>query len=218
MRLPFVPSLRRALLVSTCLLAGSVPAVAQPPEPPGPFVIDLRGAYSSVGRSDALAAPRGLTSGELPKTIKGLDVGAHLYPVPGRVTLGLGASLLMIGGSQAAATEETTGVPLAAGEFRVRGVMPQLSLNFGSSRGWSYLGAGLGFAQLKVGRAESDMSYSPAAVTLNIGGGARWFIREHMAFTFDGRYYRIGAKPLEGDYLGHPVVSMFVLSAGLSFK
>ena len=192
--------------------------MAQPPEPPGPFVVDLRGAYSSVGRSDALASPRGLTSGELPKTVLGLDVGAHAYPVRGRVTLGIGASLLMIGGSQAATTDETTGAPLASGEFRVRGVMPQLSLNFGTSRGWSYLGAGLGLAQLKVGRAESDVSYGPSAMTLNIGGGARWFIRERLAFTFDGRYYRIGAKPLESDYLGHPLVTMFVLSAGLSFK
>ena len=193
--------------------------MAQPPEPPGPFVVDLRGAYSSVGRSDALASPRGLTSGELPKTVKGLDVGVHGYPVRGTVTLGVGASLLMIGGTQAGGTDETTGAALTEGEFRVRGVMPQLSLNFGSSRGWSDLGAGLGLAQLKAGRAESDLSsYSPSSLTLNIGGGARWFIREHMAFTFDGRFYRIGAKPLDGDYLGHPVTSMFVLSAGLSFK
>ena len=55
-------------------------------------------------------------------------------------------------------------------------------------------------------------------LTLNLGGGARWFVSEHVAFTFDGRYYRMAAKDLEADYVGNPVVSMFVLSAGLSFK
>ena len=98
------------------------------------------------------------------------------------------------------------------------GIVPQLSLNFGSSRGWSYIGAGLGLSQLKAGRAESDLSYSPQLLTINLGGGARWFVSEHIAFTFDGRYYRLASKELQADYVGNPTVSMFVLSAGLSFK
>jgi opacity protein-like surface antigen len=194
--------------------------MAQVVGPPGPFVIDARGAFASVGRSEELALPRGLQASELPKTVLGLDVGAHVYPVKGKVTLGIGASLLMVGGTQTPGAPEEGAVdaPTTPGEFRVRAIVPQLSLNFGSGRGWSYLGAGLGFSQLKAGRAESDLSYSPQLLTLNLGGGARWFIKEHVAFTFDGRYYRIGAKDLEAGYVGNPVVSMFILSAGLSFK
>ncbi len=217
---PAAPILRRLLPVSLCLLVWPAVARSQPPEPPGPFVVDVRGAFSSVGRSEELAQPRGLQASELPKTVLGLDLGAHVYPVRGRVTLGLGASLLMIGGTQAPGEAEagTVNPAFSTGEFRVRGIVPQLSLNFGSSRGWSYLGAGLGLSSLKAGRAESDVGYGPQLLTINIGGGARWFISEHAAFTFDGRYYRLGAKPLEGDYLGNPALAMFVISAGVAFK
>jgi hypothetical protein len=180
-------------------------------------VVDLHGAYSSGGQSDALASPRGLLSSDLPGSLLGIDAGVHVYPVRRKVTIGLGASLLLAGGSQAGTVDES-GVASTAAEFRVRGVMPQLSLNFGSSRGWSYLGAGFGLAQLKVGRTESALPWGPMTPTLHFGGGARWFIRERLAFSFDGRFYKVGAKPLEGDYLGNPTVSMFVLSAGISVK
>ncbi len=207
---------RTACFVSVCLLTAGT-AAAQPPEPPGPFVIDLHGAYSSAGTSEALAAPRGLLSSDLPGTVLGIDAGAHVYPVRRKVTIGLGASLLLVGGSQAGTVDES-GVASTAAEFRARGVMPQLSLNFGSSRGWSYLGAGFGLAQLKVGKTDSDLPWGPMTPTIHFGGGARWFIRERLAFSFDGRFYRVGAKPLDGDYLGNPTVSMFVLSAGVSVK
>lgn len=187
--------------------------------PPGPFVLDVRGGFSSVGRSEELAAPRGLQVGELPKRVLGIDVGAHVYPLRGTVTLGLGASFMMMGGTQTPGDPvEGTTTPVTPGEFRVRGIVPQVSLNFGSGRGWSYLGGGLGLSQLKAGNPENALEYSPQLLTLNIGGGARWFMGEHVAFTFDGRYYRIGAKALAADYIGNPATSLFVLSAGLSFK
>lgn len=211
---------RLVLAVSVCLLVGAAGAFAQLAEPPGPFVLDARGAFSSVGRSEPLATPRGLTVGELPKSILGAEVGAHFYPLRRKVTIGVGASLLMLGGTQRPGAPATGAVnpPLTPGEFRVRGIVPQVSLNFGSSRGWSYLGGGLGFSQLKAGRAESELAYGPQLLTLNIGGGARWFVSEHVAFTLDGRYHRIAAKALEASYVGNPLVTMFVLSAGVGFK
>lgn len=209
---------RLFLAVSVCLLVCTTGASAQLAEPPGPFVIDARGAFSGVGRSEELASPRGLASAELPKTVLGLDIGAHVYPLRRKVTVGVGASLLMMGGTQTPGEPDgTAGAPLTPGQFHLRGIVPQVSLNFGSSRGWSYLGAGLGFSQLKAGRAESDIAYSPRLLTLNIGGGARWFVSEHVAFTLDGRYYRISARALEGGYVGNPLVTMFVLSAGVGF-
>ena len=207
-------------MVSFCLLLNSAQALAQPPTLPGPFVVDARGSFSSVGRSEELAAPRGLTAGELPKSVLGLDVGAHVYPIRRKITVGVGASLLMVGGTQTPAPPEEGAVdaPITPGEFRVRAVVPQVSLNFGSDRGWSYIGGGLGFSQLKAGRAESDLEYSPQLLTLNVGGGARWFVSEHVAFNIEGRYYRLAAKELEAGYIGNPVISMFVFGAGVSFK
>ena len=211
---------RALLAVSVCLLVCPAGASAQPATPPGPFVLDARGAFSSVGRSEELAAPRGLTSGELPKTVLGVDVGAHFYPLRRKITVGVGASLLMIGGTQTPGPPEEGAVdaPITPGEFRVRAIVPQVSLNFGTGRGWSYLGGGLGFSQMKAGRAESDLEYSPQLLTLNVGGGARWFVSEHLAFNLEGRYYRMAAKELEAGYVGNPVVSMFVFAAGVSFK
>ena len=55
-------------------------------------------------------------------------------------------------------------------------------------------------------------------LTLNVGGGARWFVSEHIAFNIEGRYYRLAAKDLEAGYVGNPVVTMFVVSRGISFK
>lgn len=190
-------------------------------QPPGPFVVDVRGAFTSVGRSDELAAPRGLRSSDLPKTVKGLDVGVHLYPVRKRVTLGLGADLLMVRGRQAVQPLEDGSVDETGteGELAVRGIMPQLSLNFGTSRGWSYIGGGMGLAKLRAGRADaSSLEYGPNLRTIHLGGGARWFVSEHVAVTFDLRYYRMAARALEADYVGNPSLSMFVTSAGLSFK
>ncbi|BCS35316.1 hypothetical protein TBR22_A45430 [Luteitalea sp. TBR-22] len=209
---------RTLLLVSLGLLAWT-PAQAQVAGPPGPFVLDVRGGFSSVGRSEELAAPRGLQVAELPKRVLGLDVGAHVYPVRGKVTLGIGASLLMMGGTQSPA-DPVDGATATGnrGEFRVRGIVPQVSLNFGSHRGWSYLGGGLGLSQLKAGNPDTDLSYSPQLLTINVGGGARWFVSEHVAFTFDGRYYRLGSSEPSADYVGNPATSLFVLSVGLGFK
>ncbi len=213
----------RAASVAFCLLiCGAASARAQLAEPPGPFVIDARGAFSTVGRSDDLALPRGLQASELPRRVLGLDVGAHVYPVRGPVTLGVGASFVRLGGTQTPGGDEDAGdpnAPVTSGTFTLTGIAPQVSLNFGTSRGWSYIGAGYGLSRLKVGRAESTtLESSPQLLTLNLGGGARWFISEHAAFGFDLRFYRVGSRELSGDYIGNPTVSMFVISAGVSFK
>jgi opacity protein-like surface antigen len=214
--------LPRLLSVVGCLLiCGAASAGAQVVEPPGPFVIDARGAFSTVGRSDDLALPRGLRASELPRRVLGIDVGGHVYPVRGPVTLGVGASLLRLGGTQTPDTGDEAGgpdAPVTSGTFTLTGIAPQVSLNFGTSRGWSYIGAGYGLSRLKAGRAEATLESSPQLPTLNLGGGARWFITEHAAFGFDLRFYRIGARDFSADYVGNPSVSMFVVSAGVSFK
>ena len=223
MSVPAMP-LRTSLavcVISAVLFAVPTRVQAQMDEPPGPFVIDARGAFSTVGRSNDLALPYGLQASELPRRVLGLDVGAHVYPMRGKVTLGVGAAFVRLAGTQTPEPlDETSAVdaPVTAGTVRLTGIAPQVSLNFGSSRGWSYVGAGLGLSKLTVGRADAALEGSPQLLTLNMGGGARWFVSEHAAFSFDVRFYRVGAKELSGDYLGNPTVSMFVVAAGLSFK
>ena len=85
-------------------------------------------------------------------------------------------------------------------------VAPQLSFNFGSSDGWSYLSLGAGTA-----RVDAEVTGSSSAI--NAGGGARWFIKRHLGVGFDLRLHRIAA---DGDVMGDSMI--FAASVGFSVK
>jgi hypothetical protein len=93
---------------------------------------------------------------------------------------------------------------------------PEVSFNFGSGMGWSYVGAGAGFGQMTTRVRGVDDSVargsSGRVTTVNAGAGARWFSSRRLAFGFDVRYYRIAAGE------GTPVTSLLVVSAGLSLR
>ena len=94
-------------------------------------------------------------------------------------------------------------------------VAPQLSLNFGSSDGWSYLSAGYGRAQISGQRsafAEGGTATQKRSLpSINFGGGARWFTNDHLAVTFDIRFHRMSP----GDVGSTTFVSV---AAGLSLR
>ena len=53
--------------------------------------------------------------------------------------------------------------------------------------------------------------------TLNYGGGARWFIKPHLAFSFDVRFYAI--NPGFADlYPATPRTRLLIIGAGISVK
>jgi hypothetical protein len=93
-------------------------------------------------------------------------------------------------------------------------VAPQLSFNFGTHDGWSYLSAGYGTAQTRA-----EVTSTPAAGTatsetvtrerrthaVNFGGGARWFLRERLAVGFDVRFHRLPSKQIVGLSVGMSV-------------
>ena len=177
----------------------SSPALAQDPPPPIPWVVvDLHGSFPRFPSDNPdLAASRDLDSlAELPGAGLGAQFGLHLYPLHTRiVTVGIGGELAIGRARQtpvpgAAASGIT---PLVATEERLTSVSPQLSLNFGNGSGWSYLSAGLGATQWSL-QPEGVVDYlanSDRLKTLNYGGGARWFIKPHLAFSFDIRFYAI---------------------------
>jgi len=47
----------------------------------------------------------------------------------------------------------------------------------------------------------------------NYGGGARWFIKQHMAFSFDVRVYQV-----EPGSSGSPRARILTIGAGISVK
>jgi hypothetical protein len=96
-------------------------------------------------------------------------------------------------------------------------VAPQLSLNFGTEDGWSFISAGVGTGRLTTS-AESDEGTlaggSGRVLVMNVGGGARWFINRHVATGFDVRFHRFGASPDEGT----PATLRLALSVGVSLR
>jgi hypothetical protein len=176
------------------VLLGS-PAGAQSlmPGPPGPFVVDVRGATSGIPSSLGLYPDRTETF-VVPARGFGFDVGAHVYPFSlGAARVGIGANIIRARGT---ATNAEATVELIA---------PQISFNFGTSNGWSYLSAGVGTA-----RVEADI---PATVqALNGGGGARWFLNRHLAVGFDIRFYKLS----DNDIM--PASNILSAAVGFSFK
>ena len=219
----------RVLAAAALVLASSVPpAFAQDPPPPIPWaVVDL---HASVPRfasdDDLLAASRGMSLSELPGSGLGVQLGLHLYPLHTRlVTFGLGGELAIGRARQAPADGATVksadGVvtPLRAAEERITSLSPQLSLNFGNGSGWSYLSVGLGRTTWSIAPADL-VDYPPNSdklKTLNYGGGGRWFIKPHVAFSFDVRFYAINPG-FAYTFPATPRTTLLVIGAGISVK
>jgi hypothetical protein len=173
-------ALGRAGVLVFFTLAGH--AAAQAPEPPGPWVLDVRGVTSSLP-SGAMFHPAVSEETVIPSRGYGLDVGAHVYLLSlGPARFGLGADYLHLRG---------TAGPVAV---RARALTPQLSVNFGTTSGWSYLSGGVGSAWVRstVGTTTGEASRDSGGVTTtNYGAGARWFLTPHLGVGFDVRWHRL---------------------------
>jgi len=94
-----------------------------------------------------------------------------------------------------------------------------VSMNFGSAAGWSYLSGGLGFSTLKIETPESDpLQVAPRRKTINFGGGGRWFLKDHLAFTFDVRFFLMDPVAADEHVTPSPGMRTMVFSAGVSFR
>jgi hypothetical protein len=195
-------------------------ARAQEPPPTIPFfVIDLHGAFPRFPLDQQLADSRNMNLAELPGPGLGVQVGLHIYPVRWRaITFG-------IGGEVTANRSRQTPDPSAAGTLRPAeekfiSAAPQLSFNFGTGHGWSYLSGGVGLSQWSVIPAGVEPLDADTArlKTVNYGGGARWFMKSHLAFSFDVRFYAINPSPAEFGYPASPRTTMVIIGAGISVK
>ena len=216
-----------ALLAALLLLPAS--AHAQDPVPPpildepiGPFVIDARGVMARFKQDPTIAAAIGVPSTELPTRGLGLTVGGHVYPIRTRnFAFGLGAELLLRArGSHTVPPTEEDGPEGPTIVARMNAVSPQVSLNFGRRNGWSYLSGGIGWASLRTFVEDDSLAEDPSdrRRALNYGGGARWFARKHLAFTFDLRFYNISAEDPAATALPLPRTTLMVFSAGVSVR
>jgi hypothetical protein len=167
------------------------------PGPPGPFVVDARAVASGIPSSEAFVPAEATTTVAVPSRGFGGSIGGHVYAVrigPGR--FGLGVDLTFARGTTVDVTTTFSSID------------PQVSFNFGTADGWSYLSAGVGVARVSGDPA----GVSESVEAINWGGGARWFLRPHIGFGFDIRVRHLAA----GDVV--PKGTSVAGAVGLSFK
>jgi hypothetical protein len=215
-----MPFIRLMLALVLMSWTSSVVHAQDPPPPIGRFVVDVRGMLPRLPESDQLAESRGLTLAELPSGGFGLDLGAHVYAIRWKVvTFGFGAQLTL-------ARAHASGVDSAgqaggrAVTERFTHVAPQVSFNFGSGDGWSYLSGGAGPSVWSIvpDGSEAAAADKERLQTINYGFGARWFTKRHMAFHFDVRFYQVAGGTASGALPGSPFTRLMIMGAGVSLR
>jgi hypothetical protein len=215
-------------LVLAGLLGVATAVSAQNTEPVPIFVVDIRGVTAGLPTSTGWT-PVIPASTEVPSRGLGVDGGAHVFPLRGRnVALGIGATLLIARSSTSTVLETTTGsttttTALPDVATRMTVLSPQLSLNFGRQLGWSYISVGLGRGRVTSTATQTGTTDVPNAVddwtrTLNFGGGARWFVNDHLGVGFDARWHQFAAKENTTTLAAAPRETMFVLGVGISIR
>lgn len=193
------------------------PADAQEPPPIPRFVVDLHGTVATFPADPNLASSRGLNQSELPGRGFGGDVAVHAYPFKYRaVTFGIGGRATT---SRAHRTQAQTSALRAVTE-RFTYLGPQLSFNFGTGAGWSYISGGIAAATWSV-VPDGSIAQPPDEErlrTIDYGGGARWFAKPHLAFSFDVRFYAINPTSPALGLPGGPRTTLLVIGAGISVK
>ena len=201
------------------MIAGAARVNAQDPPPRiGPFVVDLRATIPLFPNdSEELAQSRSLKVAELPGRGFGGQIGVHFYFLRWRaLTVGVGGEAIIARASSTPAPE----TELRAVDEQLVSAAPQLSFNFGSGNGWSYLSGGVGrsvWSLHEAGLEASDADVEPLQ-TFNYGGGARWFIKDHLAFSLDVRFYEIAPGTPIFPLPGSPRTRLFIIGAGISLK
>jgi hypothetical protein len=185
-------------------------------EGPGPYVIDVRGTTIGVPQTSNFY-PDIPDETTIPARGFGAEVGAHFYPIAigTRRRIGFGIDTVIARGTATTppasssvtsddGVTETVTETFPAVAVTVRIVSAQVSINFGTSHGWSYLSVGGGPARVKASAGPDTLVRSKTAV--NAGAGARWFITDHIGVGFDLRAHWLGSRAL------------FAASAGFSLK
>ena len=208
-----------SIAISIGLLVARPAAAQDPPPRIGPFVVDLHATVPRFPQDPQLAASRGMDLLELPGSGLGLQIGVHVYPIRWRaVTFGVGGEFTTGRARQTPTAAQTS---LRPATERFTAVAPQLSFNFGTGNGWSYISGGLGpssWAVVTQGQ-EGFGADSETLKTINYGGGARWFMKTHLAFSFDVRFYAINpGTPFFAGAVGSPRTTLLVIGAGVSLK
>lgn len=221
---------RLRVLAVSILMAAASSVSAQQKEPLPRAVADIRGA--SAGLPTGLGWTPTVPAGAIiPGRGVGLDAGGHVYVARfKRGAIGIGGMLLLARGKASppqAATSSTSSTPLTAlpaVTTTLTAIVPQVSFNFGHRLGWSYVSGGIGRtrATSKIVESLAGRTVAPTqsswARTVNYGGGARWFINDHLAFNLELRWYKIARVEETATRGPLPKQSLLTAGAGISIR
>lgn len=185
-------------------------AHAQAPEPLRGAVADLRFLSTTVPSGPGWTPA--LTTGLVPGRGFGIDAGAHVFVWKGQ------HRRLAIGVTGLVAQGRASGVDAPTVTTRMFAAAPHLAWSFGHREGWSYLSGGAGLASVRSDAEGESTSPTTWGLTFHYGGGARWFIREHIAVNLDLRFWALTPRPATADRDKAAATTRIALGAGLSFR
>ena len=219
------------MIVRACVLAVALEwaaagtGFAQPREPLPRLVADIR--LASIGLPAAAGwTPAVPTNTVVPGRALGLDVGAHVYVARFRAgAIGVGGTFVA-GRSHRAPPDSGDTPALVPGiTTGLRTYTSQVSFNFGHGLGWSYISGGIGRMRVKSEVTEPVAGAAPLAPAdtgwaqaINYGGGARWFINDHLAFNLDLRWHQVGSRAATDTHPALQRQSALVAGGGISIK
>jgi len=205
------------------MLFGASAAFAQAPRPIPAIALDVRGLTGGLPHDPTTGDDLGFDADTLPDRAFGGAAALHVYPVhrPG-FALGVGGEALLA--RARAPVVDLEGTPTGARLVRqLQGLSGIVSLNFGHADGWSHISGGAGplrftNAVSATGVDPETEDSSPYLLTINAGGGARWFLSRHIAVMFDVRFYFTRAEAASPGAAGRQAQRLVLLSAGLAIK
>jgi hypothetical protein len=218
-----------ATFVVVLTLFGSSAAFAQSAEPLPKFAVDIHAATVGLPQAEGWV-PVVSTDTELPGRSWGVGAGGTYYPFRlGFVTFGFGASvttgkgksesLTIVSGSGSSSTTRITPIVRTG----ITSLTPQVSINFGKKLGWSYLSAGIGSS--KVTSKADAVGTTPESVVpdswnqaINFGGGAKWFMKEHLGASFDVRFVKLGSRSATDTLPAAKRTQVWNISVGISIQ
>jgi hypothetical protein len=213
--------LSAALLVCALMpFASAAQDVPAEKLPIGRYVVDARADFPKFKQDAAIANGIGAGVLNLPTRGFGVVAGAHWYPLRvGFMTLGLGGEWLSARRSRTLNTgTQTVPVNLTV-NTRFSTLAPQISFNFGSRDGYSYISGGIGRANFTAERNDRPLpDPESGSKTINYGGGARWFAKQHLAVSVDVRFYAINPQLATATRPGYPRMTLMAMSAGVAIR
>lgn len=188
--------------------------------PIGRFAADARGAFPKFKQDAVTANGLGVKPGNLPTRALGLVVGAHWYPMRlGIVTFGIGGEMIVARRGRTLDTGTAAAPAKVTVNSRFSSMAPQVSFNFGTRDGYSYISGGIGSSAFTAERKDAPLpDPGSRSKTINYGGGARWFAKKHVAMSMDLRFYAVNPEEASATRQARSRMTLMTLSFGVALR